>query len=169
MSSTSHIPLEGTHMSQVLQNSPLINTNIVVQIAILVNDIETTMSNWCQLLGAKNYGFKLTEAPEVTGIQYKGEATPARAKLGFVKLGQVTLEIIEPDQHPSIWRDYLDAHGEGFHHIAFKVENLDATIATFTQNDMPLLQTASYGAGQYAYMDTSDPLKMVVELLQDFK
>ncbi|MEG0085605.1 MAG: VOC family protein [Niameybacter sp.] len=62
---------------------------------------------------------------EETHIQFKGESTPARAKLGFVKLGQVTLEFIEPDHNPSIWRDYLDTHGEGFHPIAFKVEGLE--------------------------------------------
>lgn len=156
-------------MPEVLQDTQLIPNTMVVQIAILVNDIETTMANWCQFLGVKNYGYKLTEAPEITGIQFKGESTPARAKLGFVKLGQVVLEIIEPDHNPSIWREYLDTHGEGFHHIAFKVDDLDTTIATFTKNDMPLIQTASYGAGQYAYMDTSEPLKLVVELLQEFK
>ncbi|MGL4362902.1 MAG: VOC family protein [Cellulosilyticaceae bacterium] len=156
-------------MDSTVKDSQLISNNIVVQIAILVNDIETTMANWCNFLGVKNYGYKLTDAPEVSGILFKGQSTPARAKLGFVKLGQVTLEIIEPDHNASIWREYLDTHGEGFHHIAFKVDELDLTIAKFTSQNMPLLQTASYGSGQYAYMDTSDSLKLIVELLNDFK
>lgn len=156
-------------MDQLIQDTNLIGNNIVVQIAILVNDIEKTMANWCTLLGVKNYGYKLTEAPEVTQIQFKGSTTPARAKLGFVKLGQVTLEIIEPDHNPSIWREYLDEHGEGFHHIAFKVDGLDEKIELFGRNNMPLIQTASYGTGQYAYVDSENPLKMVIELLEDFK
>lgn len=156
-------------MCDQIQDTNLMGNNVVVQIAILVNDIEKTMENWCTLLGVKNYGYKLTEAPEVTGIQFKGESTPARAKLGFVKLGQVTLELIEPDHNPSIWREYLDANGEGFHHIAFKVEGLEEKIELFGRNNMPLIQTASYGAGQYAYVDSKNPLKMVIELLEDFK
>lgn len=156
-------------MSNVIQDTNLIGNNIVVQIAILVNDIETTMQNWCTLLGVKNYGHTLTPAPEVSHIQFKGEPTPARAKLGFVKLGQVTLEIIEPDHNPSIWREYLDTNGEGFHHMAFKVEGMDQKIELFGQNGMQLVQSANYTNGRYAYMDSENPLKMVIELLEDFK
>lgn len=156
-------------MSETIKDTNLIGNNIVVQIALLVNDIETTMHNWCNLLGVKNYGHKLTDAPEITQITFKGEPTPARAKLGFIKLGQVTLEIIEPDHNPSIWREYLDQHGEGFHHIAFKVEGMDEKIELFSQNGMQLIQSANYTGGRYAYVDSENPLKMVIELLEDFK
>ena len=152
-------------MSLQLQASNLLSSNLVVQIAILVNDIETSLDNWCKLFGVKNYGYKLTDAPEVTDIKFKGQTTPARAKLGFVKLGQVTLEVIEPDHNPSIWREYLNEHGEGFHHVAFMVENMEDAIATFTKEQMPLIQSGKYTGGEYAYMDTSEKLNMVIELL----
>lgn len=156
-------------MSNSIQDTNLIGNTMVVQIALLVRDIETTMQNWRNLLGVKNYGYKLTDVPEVTQIQFKGEPTPARAKIGFVKLGQVTLELIEPDHNPSIWREYLDEHGEGFHHIAFKIEGMDEKIELFGQNGMQLIQSANYTNGRYAYMDSENPLKLVIELLEDFK
>ncbi len=152
-------------MENKLEGSNLLSSNLVVQIAILVNDIETSLENWCKLFGVKNYGYQTTAAPEVTEIKFRGQSTPAKAKLGFVKLGQVTLEIIEPDQNPSVWREYLDEHGEGFHHVAFMVENMDEAIATFTSEQMPLIQSGKYVGGEYAYMDTADKLNMVIELL----
>ncbi len=156
-------------MSQTLKSSNLLSSNLVVQIAILVNDIDTSLENWCKLFGVKNYGHTVTAAPEVTNIKFKGESTPARAKLGFIKLGQVTLEIIEPDHNPSVWREYLDEHGEGFHHIAFNVDNMEDAVANFTNEDMALIQSGEYVGGEYAYMDTADKLKMVIELLHYHK
>lgn len=156
-------------MSETVQNAPILSSNIMVQVAIVVNDIETTLENWCNLFGVKNYGYTLTKPKEITGITFRGESTDALAKIGFVKLGQVTLEIIEPDHNPSVWREHLDAHGEGFHHIAFKADDLDTTLAHFTAKDMPLVQRGSYVTGEYAYMDTTDSLKMMIELLHQFK
>ena len=156
-------------MSEQLQSSNLLSSNLVVQVAIVVNDIETTLENWCKVFGVKNYGYTLTKESAITGIAFKGKATEARAKIGFVKLGQVTLEIIEPDHNPSVWREHLDAHGEGFHHIAFKVDDMGETVAQFAANGMPLTQKGSYATGEYAYLDTTGPLKMILELLHNYK
>ncbi|GFR39044.1 hypothetical protein PRECH8_23400 [Insulibacter thermoxylanivorax] len=55
---------------------------------------------------------------------YNGEVTAARAKLAFFDMGSLQLELIEPDEHPSTWREHLDQHGEGVHHIAFQIQGV---------------------------------------------
>jgi hypothetical protein len=44
-------------------------------------------------------------------------------------MGSLELELLEPDHHPSTWRESLDKNGEGPHHIAFVVEGMNEKIA----------------------------------------
>jgi len=69
-------------------------------------------------------------------------------------MGSMQLELIEPDEHPSTWRDHLDKHGEGVHHIAFVVDDMKGTVKRMGGNGMPLIQKGEYTGGRYAYMET---------------
>jgi methylmalonyl-CoA/ethylmalonyl-CoA epimerase len=82
-------------------------------------------------------------------------------------MGSLQLELIEPDQHPSTWREYLDVHGEGPHHIAFVIEGMKEKITLMEGNQMPLIQKGEYTGGRYAYMDTFKDLKIIFELLEN--
>ncbi|MNW65836.1 hypothetical protein D3C74_442570 [compost metagenome] len=99
--------------------------------------------------------------------RYNGVATKARAKLAFFDMGSVQLELIEPDHQPSTWRDYLNEHGEGPHHIAFVVEGMKEKIMLLEGKGFPLQQKGEYTGGCYAYMDTFKELKVLVELLEN--
>ncbi len=65
------------------------------------------------------------------------------------------------------WREYLDEHGEGIHHIAFEIQGMGAKIATMAAADMPLLQKGEYAGGRYAYLDAAADLKCIIELLEN--
>ena len=54
-----------------------------------------------------------------------GQPSEATAKLAFFQTGQLVIELIQPDETPSVWRDHLDKFGEGVHHIAFRVDSVD--------------------------------------------
>ena len=42
---------------------------------------------------------------------FQGKPTATRARLAVFDLGQVVLEITEPDDKPSSWKDFLDKKG----------------------------------------------------------
>ncbi|OGD24120.1 MAG: hypothetical protein A2Y69_08870 [Candidatus Aminicenantes bacterium RBG_13_59_9] len=48
---------------------------------------------------------------------------------GGTELKNITLELIEPDRNPSTWREFLDAKGEGIHHVAFEIKGMDEKTA----------------------------------------
>ena len=65
----------------------------------------------------------MTDAAEEAETVYRGQPTPARAKFVLFQLTEsIGLDLIEPDEHPSVWRGFLDQNGEGIHHIAFRAE-----------------------------------------------
>jgi Glyoxalase/Bleomycin resistance protein/Dioxygenase superfamily len=79
------------------------------------------------------------------------------------------LELIEPDENPSTWRESLDKNGEGPHHIAFVVEGMKEKIDALEGRKMSLLQKGEYTGGRYAYVDTLKDLKVIIELLENDK
>jgi len=147
----------------------LLGTNVITQIGILVNDIEKVSQAYADFFGIEKPKWFWTETADVAQTRYRGQSTPARAKLAFINMGSLQLELIEPDREPSTWREYLDEHGEGPHHIAFVVEGMKDKVALLEKNGMPLVQKGEYTGGRYAYMDTFPQLKVLVELLENDK
>jgi methylmalonyl-CoA/ethylmalonyl-CoA epimerase len=147
----------------------VIGSDVVVQVAIVVKDIEAKSAAWAKVLGVDVPKWSLTDGPEKSHIQYMGGPTEARAKLAFFRLGQVSLELIEPVGRPSTWGQFLDEKGEGIHHIAFNVKGMDGVIARLEANDISLVQRGDYTGGCYAYMDGAASLGAILELLESFR
>lgn len=63
----------------------------------------------------------------VTQTEYKGKPAPgAQSLLAFFDVGPgLQLELIQPNEEPSTWREFLDEHGEGVHHLAFNVAGMN--------------------------------------------
>ena len=141
------------------------------QVGYIVKDIETAKQSYAKLLGAElpptqpcGYG--------AANTVYKGVPVPdSHCKLAFFDLTPgVQLELIEPDEGPSTWREYLDANGEGVHHIAFNVTDMDKVIADCVAEGMTVVQQGNYdnNTGRYTYLDGYEKFKCVIELLESF-
>ncbi|MBW5447471.1 VOC family protein [Cohnella sp. CFH 77786] len=145
----------------------VLGNNVITQIGLLVHDIETTSEAYANFFGVEKPKWFWTDTPDIAQTEYRGSPTEARAKLAFFDMGSLQLELIEPDHHPSTWRESLDRNGEGFHHIAFVVEGMKEKISLLKQGGVPLLQKGEYTGGRYAYLDSFRDLKVLIELLEN--
>ena len=146
----------------------ILGTKIVTQIGFVVNDIEKTSQAFADFLGVEKPQWSLTDTIDKTHGEFNGEPCPARAKLAFFHVGEtLDIELIEPDETPSVWRNVLNEKGEGVHHIAFVVNGMKEKILALEGNGMKLLQRGEYTGGRYAYIDCVDQLKTIVELLDN--
>ncbi|MCL2603828.1 MAG: VOC family protein [Defluviitaleaceae bacterium] len=146
----------------------MLNTQTVVQIGILVHDIEKSAQVYADFLGVDNPGWSWTGTLAEAETEFRGNPSEARSKLAFFKIGEtLQLELIEPDHHPSTWREDLDANGEGVHHIAFNVKGMKEITMKLEKNGIPLIQKGEYTGGRYAYFDSKEQLKTVLELLEN--
>lgn len=151
------------------QSKGVLGTNIITQIGIIVRDIEQVSEAYANFLGMEKPAWFMTGTQDVAQTEYKGAATEGRAKLAFFNCGQLQIELIEPDEHPSTWREFLDEHGEGVHHIALRIEGMKEKIMLLEGKGIPLVQKGEYTGGRYAYMDSLKDLKVLVELLENDK
>jgi methylmalonyl-CoA/ethylmalonyl-CoA epimerase len=146
-----------------------LGTKIVVQIGLIVKDIQKTLDGYVEVFGLEKCpDIILTDGPDKTNMKYRGQTSHGVAKLAFVHMGQVDIELIEPVGGPSTWKEFLDAHGEGVHHIAFFVKGTDKVVAYLEGKGVPKVQQGDYTGGMYTYMDSAAKLGVMLELLENF-
>jgi methylmalonyl-CoA/ethylmalonyl-CoA epimerase len=145
-----------------------IGTNLVCQIGLVVKDIEKSAAAYCDILGLPKPNVIITGEREEAQTVFRGQPTEARAKLAFFDMGQVQIELIEPDGNPSTWQEVLDEKGEGVHHIAFIIKDSDKVVAYLESKGGELVQQGQYTGGMYSYVDTTPQLHVVLELLENF-
>ena len=146
---------------------PTLGNNRVVQVGIIVRDIETKARAWSEILGLPLPNIIITDMVDKTQAEYSGKSTTARAKLAFFHMGQLDVELIEPIDAPSTWKDQLDQHGDSLHHIAFEIKGMQEKISYLDSKGIPLVQRGEYIGGRYAYLDGVAQLGTVLELLEN--
>jgi methylmalonyl-CoA epimerase len=147
----------------------LITNKKMMQVGIIVKDIEKSAANWADLLGLeKSPEIKMAAVSESVPTEYKGKPSEATAKLAFLKLENITIELIEPVGEHSTWKEFLDTKGEGIHHIAFNVKGMDGYIEKFENRGIPMIQRGGWATGEYTYMDGSNNLGLIIELLEQY-
>ncbi|MDZ7721255.1 MAG: VOC family protein [candidate division KSB1 bacterium] len=137
----------------------------MTQVGLVVRDIEAKSKAWADLLGVDVPEVIVTDERDKAHTQFKGEPTEARAKLAFFNLDNIQIELIEPIGGPSTWREFLDTHGEGVHHIAFHVDDMQQQVLMLKQKNMNLEQKGDFTGGSYAYIDGQEKLGVLLELL----
>ncbi|MGB4703909.1 MAG: VOC family protein [Candidatus Saccharicenans sp.] len=140
----------------------------VVQVGIVVKDIEKAARAYAEILGTEVPTRFLTDTLDKAHTEFRGKPTEARAKLAFIELKNITIELIEPVGGPSTWRELLDEHGEGVHHLAFEVKGMDEKIKLLAGHGLPLIQKGDYEGGRYAYIDGTKRLAVILELLENY-
>ncbi len=140
---------------------------MVCQVGLIVNDIESTAQRYSDVLGVPKPSIQTTLGDST----YNGQLSSATAKLAFMNFGQVTIELIQPDEQPSVWRDYLNTRGEGAQHIAFQVADTKQVVAHFAEQGIAVAQQGLYSdkSGMYTYMASDEALGTTIELLESFK
>jgi methylmalonyl-CoA/ethylmalonyl-CoA epimerase len=126
----------------------VLGTKVITLISILVHDTETRSQAYADFFGIEKPQWIMTDTVDKAQTQYRGKRSEARAKLAFFDVGSLEIELIEPDQNPSIWRELLNKNGEGPHYIAFEIEGMKDKIAVLERSQMPLLQKGEYTGGR---------------------
>lgn len=104
-----------------MQNS--IPLNGFIQIALVVSDMDKALDSWCALLNVPKPYVRITKAELNPNQTYRGQTACYGLKFAVIdcKDRGFVIELHEPDENPSTFREFLDKHGNGVHHIGFQV------------------------------------------------
>ena len=151
--------------------SPLDDTALA-QIGFVVKDLEKTKQEVARFLGVPVPPTVSSGEYPVTKTEYHGQPAPeTQCEMAFFYFGNLQVEFIQPNEAPSVWREFLETKGEGVHHFAFKANGMARCAENLEKWGMGLTQKGEYrnGNGRYAYFDANDSLKIFIELLESDK
>jgi len=149
----------------------MVSQTRMLHIGIVVHDIEEARDHWMKFLGLEKTPDIVTATGDTKNpTEYRGHPSTAQAKLVFMNLDNLQVELIEPiGDEPSSWREFLDSKGEGVHHIAFAVKGMgEAYLEKYTEAGYPTAQHGGWATGEYGYMDTLAALGVTVELIENY-
>jgi hypothetical protein len=139
----------------------------IMQIAIVVKDLRTTMELYNRTLGwGPWYVREGLGPPVVHDTLIRGAPTSFTVHLASTQVGPIAVELLQPVDGPSIFQEWLDRHGEGIHHIMGMKVGSDANALHDEFADLGVrdLLTASIGQDSRAFFLDSEPLlKFILE------
>ncbi len=94
----------------------------VDHIAIVVRDTETALTFYCDQMKLPLLYSEVLDGPVV--------------RLTHLDMGNVSLQLVEPlsTEHPL--SKHLEEHGEGFHHVCWKVDDIDDAMTGLADHDL---------------------------------
>lgn len=118
-------------------------------IGLVVKDVKAASESWSSKLGIGNWRF--SDGGNIL-------------KLAHVQIGPVQYELIAPvEGKKSLWADFLEARGEGLHHLCHRVADVDEAAAKLVEDGGKVL--VSYPK-VFAYVEIGGPGSVILELLK---
>jgi len=108
---------------------------------------------------------------DVLGLTCGGieEIADQKVRVAFYRVGQVRIELLEPTASDSPIARFLDKRGPGLHHIAYRVEDLPATLAALKSAGVELIddtpRTGAHGM-QIAFAHPKSTGGVLIEFCQ---
>ena len=121
------------------------------QIGYVVRDIDAALEQWV----AMGVGPWFVMRALRQDVSYRGEPCSVTLSLAWANSGDMQLELIQQtDDAPSIYTEFLAAHGEGFQQLCWWTEDFDATMAAVDEAGWPVVWVGGADQGQrYAYVE----------------
>jgi methylmalonyl-CoA/ethylmalonyl-CoA epimerase len=133
----------------------------LIQIAIVVEDIERAVDAWCELFAAPRPEIRVNEARPNPDETYRGEVAAYGLKVAVIDCSErgFIIELHEPDHNPSTFREFLDKHGNGVHHVGFQVGDArDAVVEEVEAMGYVLRTVGMYPGGSWTIVDGEETL-----------
>lgn len=141
-------------------NHPVPLRNLI-QIALVVDDLERALDTWCEVFQVPRPEVRVSPAQLNPNELYRGEPANYGLKVAVVDCSDrgFVIELHEPDENPSTFREFLDTHGNGVHHLGFQVGDArDDVIGELEARGFPLRNVGIYPGGSWTIVDGEDSL-----------
>lgn len=128
----------------------------IEHIGIAVKDLDEANEVYAKLFGKPSYKTEVVESESV--------------KTSFFKVGNQKIELMEGIHEESIITKYIEKKGEGVHHIAFEVENINQEIERLKQEGFVVLSdTPKQGADNklVVFLHPKSAQGVLIELCQE--
>jgi methylmalonyl-CoA/ethylmalonyl-CoA epimerase len=125
-------------------------------VGIAVKSLDDAVRTYCDVLGFKLRGIHTL--------------TERKVKVAFLSSGgETNVELLEPLDHDSTIAKFLESRGEGIHHFAVKVENIEAELGELGKKGVTLIDEkpqAGAGGAKIAFVHPKSTKGVLLELCE---
>lgn len=128
----------------------------IEHIGIAVKSLDTAIPFYEKLLGQKCYSIE--------------EVVEQKVKTAFFRLGQTKIELLESTDPEGPIGKFIEKKGEGVHHIAYSVKNLEERLQEAEENGIQLIdKTPRMGAEglHIAFLHPKSTYGVLTEFCED--
>lgn len=128
----------------------------IEHIGIAVNNLEEAIPFWEKVFGLKCYNIE--------------EVAEQKVKTAFFMVGQTKIELLESTDPEGPIGKFIEKRGEGVHHIAFAVDNLEERLKEAEQHGVRLIDCAPRKGAEgmsIAFMHPKSTFGVLTELCED--
>ena len=127
------------------------------QVGVVVKNVEKTVKFYSSLgMGP----FRVIEV-NMSDVYAYGKPFSFHLKVGFAPMGSLQIEFIEPLKPDPIYQEFLDKCGEGLHHLAFMVSDLEQELEKLKKRGARIILQG----GSFAYVEPADAGGVIFELV----
>lgn len=130
-----------------------------IQICLVVDDIKKAAETWAEMFGIPVPDIHEANFMPDPDQTYRGQTANYKVKVANIKGPGFVIELHEPDGNPSTFREFLDKHGNGVHHLGFEAgERRDAIVDELSLKGYALRTVGYYPGSSWTIVDTEDDL-----------
>jgi methylmalonyl-CoA/ethylmalonyl-CoA epimerase len=136
----------------------------ISQVALVVNDLEKSMREYTETMGWGPWAIYEYKPPRIHDILVRGTPEQFTWIGAEAPVGSTYVELLQPLDGPSIFRQFIEQRGEGLHHIGYwakTMEEADGIRDMFQARGTPLLMSAWIDRVFFYYLDSSP---MIIEV-----
>jgi methylmalonyl-CoA/ethylmalonyl-CoA epimerase len=107
---------------------------------------------------------------EILGLPVTGEERVGELKTVFLPVGETNLELVQSTEADGVMNKFIEKRGEGIHHIALEVENIDQAVEELKAKGVPLIdQQPRPGAHhtRVAFLHPKGTNGILIELVEE--
>jgi len=134
----------------------IINPKTCCQVCIVARDLDKIADMYAEVFGVERPPVYSVPEEEIAQTKFRGIESGTRARLTNFDMGQVVLEIMEPDEFDSSWKEALGDKEVVFHHIGFVVDSLDEAVKFFDEKGCAVRHHGKYPGGEYLLPETAE-------------
>jgi methylmalonyl-CoA/ethylmalonyl-CoA epimerase len=132
---------------------------IITQLCIVVHDVKKVNANWSKILGVPEAKIETIFPDGIYHYTYDKAATYKDCQVAKYQLENIVLELLQPGQTPSPWRDFLERSGQGvFHGCIFVGDRKIFQQKLFDIGVGLPYHIGYYLGGSYSYVDSREQL-----------
>jgi methylmalonyl-CoA/ethylmalonyl-CoA epimerase len=138
-----------------MQENSMTKIKAINHVAVVVEDMEKSLSFWRDALGMELY--ELRDVPA------------EKSQVAFLPLSGSEIELVKPTSDDSGIAKYLAKRGPGMHHICIEVDDIEAMLAQLKSKRIRLINDGPRVAEdgkKYAFVHPESTGGVLVELYQ---